>query len=281
MRGPGFATRYSPGRAGAHSNDEMTSTTRGQPLSLTPAGIAGTLLAFLVAVVCVRLGFWQLDRRSERATLNARLEARRSEPPVALLSVPRDTAGLMFRRVTLEGRFDHDRSIVLPGRALRGTPGVHIVTPLLLDDGGAVLVNRGWLPSPDAATVDLPAVPAQPGTLRIEGLALPLPGAGTPRVDRAGPGGGAAADTFRRVWYAPDPTALRAQFPYPLGAVLVQALPFPTGPRFPERLGPPPLDPGPHFGYAIQWFSFAAIALAGWLLVLLKSRAADRPIPVP
>jgi surfeit locus 1 family protein len=259
----------------------MTSTLRGRPLSLTPAGIAGTLLAFLVAAVCVRLGFWQLDRRSERATLNARLEARRSEPAVALASVPRDTAGLMFRRVTIEGRLDQDRSIVLPGRALRGTPGVHIVTPLLLDHGGAVLVNLGWLPSPDAATVDLSALPVLPGTVRIEGLALPLPGAGAARADRAGPGAGLAADTFRRVWYAPDPTALRAQFPYPVGAVLVQALPSPAGPRFPERLEPPPLDPGPHFGYAIQWFSFATVALAGWLLVLLKSRAADTPVAVP
>lgn len=250
----------------------MTSIPRRQPLSLTPAGIAGTLLAFAVAAVCVRLGFWQLDRRAERAAQNTRLEARLAEDPVPLPAPPRDTTGLLYRQVTLSGLFDHGRSIVLPGRALRGTPGVHVVTPLLLAAGGAVLVNRGWLPSPDAATVDLsPLDDASP--IALTGLALPFPGAGfdAPAADRT-----VGAEAFRIVWYAPDEARIRAQFPYALGAVLVQALPADDAPRFPERLQPPPLDPGPHLGYAIQWFSFASIAIGGWLLVFLKGRDAAR-----
>lgn len=253
----------------------MESTLRKQPLLLTGRGIIGTLLAFGVAVVCVRLGFWQLSRRAERAALNERLEARLGEPPVALGGVPRDSAGLLYRRVQLAGVYDEGRSIVFPGRALRGTPGVHLVTPLRVEGGGAVLVNRGWLPSPDAATIDPSAFPSA-GTVAIDGIALPFPGAvGPPATDPsdAGGGGRVSGDTFRRVWFALDEAALRAQFPYELGPVLVQALPADGAPRFPERLPPPPLDPGPHFGYAMQWFSFATIALAGWFLVLLKSRA--------
>jgi surfeit locus 1 family protein len=254
----------------------MTTTPRKQTLSLTPGGIAGTILAFAVAATCVRLGFWQLDRRLQRAAQNDRLEARLSLPPHRLAAAPRDTTGLLYRRVEIEGHYDERRSILLPGRALRGTPGVHVVTPLRLDDGSVVLVNRGWLPSPDAANVDL-APYADTARVSLEGLALEIPGAGTPP---GGPrSGDAAADTFRRVWYMPDETLLRAQYPYELGAAMIQALPAADAPHFPERLEPPPLDAGPHFGYAIQWFSFAAIAIAGWFLVVLKGRAGDPIMP--
>ncbi|MGD8276450.1 MAG: SURF1 family protein [Gemmatimonadota bacterium] len=255
----------------------MTSTPSKRTLSVTPGGIAGTILAFAVAAVCIRLGVWQLHRRLERAAQNDRLEARLTLPTIRLPDAPRDTTGLLFRRVEVVGHFDDARSIVLPGRALRGTPGVHVVTPLRLDDGSVVLVNRGWLPSPDAAHVDL-APFSDTARISIEGLALEVPGAGTP-AGMENRGDVAAADTFRRVWYVPDEATLRAQFPYALGAIMVQALPAPDAPRFPERLEPPPLDPGPHFGYAIQWFSFAAIAIAGWILVVLKSRAGDTIAP--
>lgn len=254
----------------------MTSTHGTQTLSLTPGGIAGTILAFAVALICVRLGIWQLHRRVERAAQNERLEARMTLPVLRLAAAPRDTTGLLYRRVEIAGHFDDTRSIVLPGRALRGTPGVQVVTPLRLDDGSVVLVNRGWLPSPDAATVDITPF-VDTARVSLEGLALVLPGAAAPPGRIAA--GDAPADTFRRVWYVPDETALRAQFPYALGAVMVQALPAANAPHFPERLEAPPLDPGPHFGYAIQWFSFGAIAIAGWFLVVLKSRSGGTVAP--
>ena len=54
------------------------------------------------------------------------------------------------------GVYDFDHQIVLSGRTHDGSPGVQILTPLHPDSGGpAVLVNRGWVYSPDAATVDL------------------------------------------------------------------------------------------------------------------------------
>ena len=40
----------------------------------------------------------------------------------------------------------------------------------------------------------------------------------------------------------------------------------------------PALDDGPHRGYAIQWFSFAAIAIVGALAVVRRERR-DRPVP--
>ncbi|MGH7459412.1 MAG: SURF1 family cytochrome oxidase biogenesis protein, partial [Longimicrobiales bacterium] len=81
---------------------------------------------------------------------------------------------------------------------------------------------------------------------------------------------------FRRTWFAPDPAALRRQFPYTLLNMEVQALPDSSVQGFPIRLQPPVLDRGPHLGYAVQWFSFAAIALIGWVALMIRNREVRR-----
>jgi cytochrome oxidase assembly protein ShyY1 len=35
------------------------------------------------------------------------------------------------------------------------------------------------------------------------------------------------------------------------------------------------MDEGPHFGYAIQWFSFAIIAIVGWTALLLRRKEVE------
>ena len=241
-------------------------------LAVSPAGLAASLLVLLVAALCVRLGFWQLDRRAQRAELNARLESRLSQPVLSLDSPVRDTALLTFRRVHVAGTFDHERTLVMAGRSLHGSPGAHVLTPVRVDGAGAVLVNRGWLPAADAATVDLDAL-ENPDRLDAQGLALPFPGSGRERS------GGAVADSFRITWFAADEAMIREQFPYELMPIEVRLLPDQSAPRFPVRLDPPSLDPGPHLGYAIQWFSFAAIAIIGWIALARKGRRRATMVP--
>ena len=239
-------------------------------LTLTRAGILGTLLVLLVAATCVRLGFWQLDRLAQRRAYNAVLEARLVQEPVALEGLPADTAGLAYRRGRARGTFDHDRTVVLPGRSYMGAPGVHVLTPLRLQGSGtAVLVNRGWVAAPDAATIDYEAIRTASDTA-VEGILMPFPG----RTASRGAGGPADADSvFRRVWFALDAELLRRQFPYPLAAVQLQLVQREGGAGSgPRALPAPPLDEGPHRGYAIQWFSFAAIAVIGWIALLNRDR---------
>lgn len=257
-------------------------------LAITPAGIVGTLLLAVVVIVCVRLGVWQLSRLEERRALNAGIAARLVAPAVGDAVALADTAGLLYRAVTVRGVFDGDRSVVLPGRSRRGLPGVYLLTPLLLSGrGDAVLVNRGWVPSADAATIDV-ADFAVHDTVDVHGLVLPFPG----RSQSLAPGERGPRSTdpapFRRVWFALDEHALREQFPYTLMPALLQELADqqaagsaaaataaggPTGAaRYPARLDPPPLDEGPHLGYALQWFGFALIGLIGWIALVVRSR---------
>jgi surfeit locus 1 family protein len=140
-------------------------------------------------------------------------------------------------------------------------PGVHVLTPLRLG-GSAVLVNRGWMPSADAARIELDSI-LEPPPQDLPALITPFP------EDFGDP---PQRDNFQRTWHQIDGVQLRQQFPYPVFPLVVQILPHAGQPAFPIRLRPPELDEGPHLGYAIQWFSFAVIALIGWSALVLRRR---------
>jgi surfeit locus 1 family protein len=205
----------------------------------------------LVAVVCARLGFWQVGRLKERRAANTAALAARSAPPIVLDRSARGSPRPANRRVQAAGRYDHSRDIVIRGRVYGGVPGVEIVSPLLLRGGKmAVLVNRGFVPAPDAVTVE-PDSLREPGEVVVEGIALPLPS-----------GGGAPLQYGRRVtWARLDQEALHRELPYPVYPFYIRQTPDSALPRFPRRLDLPELDDGPNLSYAIQWFSFSIIAL--------------------
>ncbi|HUE97438.1 MAG TPA: SURF1 family protein [Longimicrobiaceae bacterium] len=141
--------------------------------------IAALVLVVVVAAVCIRLGFWQLHRLDQRRTYNAAVAAAMELPPVrldstTLATLRADPAAYLHRRAVAEGDFVPGSEIVLRGRAHGGQPGVHLVAPLRLAGGQVVLVNRGWIYSADAATID-PRRFRSSGMSRVEGLLQEMP----------------------------------------------------------------------------------------------------------
>ncbi len=247
-----------------------------RPITLTPAGIAATVLVFLVAAACVRLGFWQLDRLEQRRTANSGMEERVGAPTLALTSAPDDTAGLVLRSAQIRGTWDPSWTVALAGRSRAGAPGVHVLAPVRLEAGGALLVDRGFVPSADAATVSADLRPT--GRADLTGRLMPFePRAGSDGSLRSRKPGSATLPT----WFARTPDGLGAHIPYPLAPLYVVAE-SPTGPGpYPAPSALPEPDDGPHLAYAIQWFSFGAIAIAGWAAMVLRGsrRAGERPEP--
>ncbi|MBA3317936.1 MAG: SURF1 family protein [Gemmatimonadales bacterium] len=238
------------------------------------AALAGLLL---IAAVCVRLGFWQVGRLSERRAANAAAEDMRARPTLDLgVGAGRTAAELNGRWVEARGVYDRNHEVVIRGQAFGGTPGVHLATPLRLEgSGAAVMVLRGFVPAPDAVRANTGAL-VEPGTVRIRGLAEPVGvGNGNP-IEHAG----------RTTWARLDLEALRERVPYPLLPVVVRQAPDSSLPRSPRRLPPPVLDDGPHLGYAIQWFLFAGMAVAFAVLVVgqagkgARQAAAKGPPPM-
>jgi surfeit locus 1 family protein len=228
--------------------------------STTRRLIMGLLL--LAAAGFASLGVWQLGRLRERRAANIVTTAARAAAPIALtdgaLTAAETLAG---RRLVARGVYDHRHDIVIRNQPFQGVPGVRLVTPLRLADGRAVLVDRGFLPAPDAVSVE-PDSFREPGERTVRGLAVPVSsGAGEPIVH-----GG------RTTWKRLDLQALRTRLPYAVLPILIRQTPDSTLASFPRRVEAPPIDEGPHLGYAMQWFLFSAMAVAFALLVVGRGR---------
>lgn len=219
-----------------------------------------------VALVCGRLGLWQMDRLRERRAANLAAFAARSAPRVRLDTIAPITTQLDGREVSATGRYDHEHDVVLRGRVYDGSPGVEVVTPLVLQGGGtAVLVNRGFLPAPDAVTAQTDSV-REFGRVQVNGTALLLPSRGGSPLERGG----------HTTWARLDREALSALVPYSIAPVYIRQSPDTALPPFPRRLAPLPIDDGPHLSYAIQWFAFAVMAVVFGVVILRQKRAPKR-----
>ena len=224
--------------------------------------VLAAILAIVTALVFSRLGVWQLHRLHERRAHNAALAARLKTPAVPLSQLSTDSANAHWRRAIVRGAYDFDLEIVLSGRTYNGSTGVQILTTLRPDSGGrAVLVNRGWVYSPDAATVDLGAWD-EPPHATVSGYVEDFA--------QGGPGI-ARLPSHSNAWRRLDAKELSAAFPYPIEPYYLVELDTLAESRrrqriattTPVRLELPEMDAGPHLNYAIQWFTFAAVALVG------------------
>lgn len=217
-------------------------------MSLQRRDLAGAILALAIAAVFVWLGVWQVHRLAERKAQNAVILAARAQAPVELPEHRFAAEALRDRRAHARGSYDYAHQRVWTERTFQGAPGVAVLTPLRLDDGSAVFVDRGFVSSPDARHVD-PNRYGEGDTVDVTGLVIPAP------RDRG--------DV--------DPAALRDSVPYRLlDAVLLlddTAAPHPQGLL---RWRSPPLDDGFFLAYAIIWFSFALTAVVGVVVLLLK-----------
>ncbi len=214
-------------------------------------------LAVILAALFVGFGFWQLRRLQERRVYVAALRARLGEQVLPFEQLP-DTSS--FRRAIVTGTPDHDNEIVFTGRSRNGSPGVYVLTPVRrAGSDTAVVVIRGWVYAPDAATVDLARW--SEARTNFTGYVAAFP--------RSAPPPAGAWGATRRV-RALSAEGVRRMMPYPVaGMYLVSQDSAPS--TAPARLGPPALDNGPHLSYAIQWFSFATIALAGAAVVVTRA----------
>lgn len=244
----------------------------------TRAGVIGTLVVLIVATTCIRLGIWQLDRLEQRRGSNALVEERLAQPAIAPGDVPADSAAALYLRVRLVGGCEGEQ-IVLAGRSRHGAPGVHLLCRFRARDGRTVLLDRGWLPSADARTVPPEIYRRAPRDTVLEAILLPFPPGEADtrtRSARITADTGAAGDA-PRVMYRLNRAQAEAATGLDLPAWYAQA----TGPAggLPVPADPPALGDGPHLGYAVQWFSFALIALVGWAVLARQERRPRRPKP--
>lgn len=221
-----------------------------------------TLFTLLLLPLLISLGFWQLQRAEEKAALALAFERQQASPPAPLTSlVGAPAAELAYRPVVLRGRYIAGRDLLLDNRTRGGRYGNEVLSVFELENGSLALVNRGWLPADPARRV-LPEVPAVPGeSLTVTGSVYVAPGEPYLLADQP----------LAEAW----PQRIQAVEMDKVAALLDEPL-FP----YPVRVnaGEPGAlqadwqvinaSPARHRGYAVQWFSMAAVLA---LLYLLRS----------
>jgi cytochrome oxidase assembly protein ShyY1 len=213
------------------------------------------LLVLVLAGVCVRLGFWQFDRMSQRREDNARIGVNLEREPVAVGdlvsaggSVPLQQE---WRQVSATGTYDPSNQVVVRYQSRESGRGVDVVTPLITSGGTAVLVDRGWMLGDSPGAADIPV--AASGTVTVTGW-----------LRRDSSAGAAATEPEQGQVRAVSSAGIAPTLGYPVypGYVALTAQSPPQSGLAPAE--PPDLGRGPHFFYGLQWFFFAGLALFGW-----------------
>jgi surfeit locus 1 family protein len=216
----------------------------------------------VVAAGFVRLGFWQLARLDQRKTMNQVIEANLQAPAETLDEAVAMGEDIEYRHVTVVGSYVPEDEVLLRNRSYEGQNGFHALTPLDLGSGSTILVDRGWVP----LTLDQPPVlPPPQGQVEVTGVL---------RLSKAPSGVGPkdpASGRLQLVFW-PDMDRLASQMPGTLEPVYLELRSqTPTGVgEQPVPAPDPVLTDGPHLSYALQWFSFALIAIVGYVLLLRK-----------
>jgi cytochrome oxidase assembly protein ShyY1 len=237
--------------------------------------LVGHVLVVVLVVAFVNFGFWQLRRLEERRNANAVIQARSSVPVQPLPEVVDpdatfvDVEGLPYRRVVVRGTYDADASVLVRSRALEGRPGFHVLTPLVLDGGSAVMVNRGFAPFTAEPAEALAATRPPAGEVEVAGLLL-----GT--QERQGIGPTDPAEGVLTQIARVDLARLQQQSSADLYPVYLQLKEqsLPSG-ELPVALPAPEQTEGNHLTYAVQWFLFAAVGAMGWPVLLRHTARED------
>ncbi|MGI9586334.1 MAG: SURF1 family protein [Acidimicrobiia bacterium] len=235
----------------------------------TPRWIGAVVVAVILIVGFVSLGSWQLARHEERRALNATVETRRDEPvrPFEGLvgQYGMDPEALVHRTAVVEGVYLPDAEVFSIGRTYDDVRGTLVATPLQLDDGGLLMVVRGVVPTD---TEGPPADGYRPPTGRVVVAGLLDDGEEPLRIGEPDPEGGVVRSLSRLdLAYINRWTTAEV---LPVSLVLREQQPAnPEG--SPVAIPEETLSEGRHLGYALQWFSFAAIVVVGVGVLLWRA----------
>ncbi|QEI09082.1 SURF1 family protein [Pigmentiphaga aceris] len=248
----------------------------------------------LIIAVTVSAGRWQLARADEKRALVARVELGRTLPPLVLLPALPAADMTEWRHARARGKWLPDFTVLVENRNHQGQPGFWVVSPLQFDpptasggsagasssaspgSGEVVAVLRGWTPRALGAMPGVaPVVVRSPsGVQDIQGELI----AQVPRLlELSSLSGAAPASLASRFGAADGPPRLQnfdvATYAAATGLKVLPMVLQQTGEADDGLIrdwAPPPNNIDTHLGYAMQWFSFAAIAVIALGVLLVR-----------
>jgi cytochrome oxidase assembly protein ShyY1 len=215
------------------------------------------LTVLLLAFACLLLGRWQWHRLEDKKAGNKiiRVNERADPDPVDQLLRPGvdPPDDQRYAVVSATGTYDASKSVIVRYQTRDGNAGADVVVPLMTDSGNALLVDRGWVATPNQGLVDASRVPAPPaGRVTI-----------TAWVRQNAEG--SATEVVNASTRAISSDQIEPAIGVPTYGGFVQLLSESPEPATPlAKPDPPDLSNGPHFFYALQWWFFGILALFGY-----------------
>jgi surfeit locus 1 family protein len=219
-----------------------------------------TLAALTFVVLTAYLGQWQWGKAELKTLRQARYADGERQAALGWQQAQALGEAALYRRVHLRGRFATGYQVLLDNRIHAGKAGYHVVTPLRLDAGRAVLVNRGWYQV--AADRSVPKVPTPAGSVEVEGILVHAQGRYLELSGEADAG---------PLWQNLDLARYRAWY----GSELPDWLVLQTSAATDGLLRDwpkPDLGIARNRSYAVQWFAMCAVIVGLWVYFVLWKR---------
>jgi surfeit locus 1 family protein len=225
--------------------------------------IVPTFATFVAVAIFVAAGNWQRARMDAKESLRAQLDTANASAPSPLPQGVANWSAWRFRPVFAEGTFDARHQILIDNKVHGGNVGFDVVTPLRLNDGRVVLVDRGFVAAGPSREM-LPNVPPPSGSVMVRGR-INSPPAHYFELGHDAPTG--------PVWLHLDIGRYRDATGLAALPIVIEAT-MPTGGD--ETLArdwpAPDLGVERHRIYMVQWYTFAALALGLWAWFVLRPR---------
>lgn len=221
-----------------------------------------TLLTALLIPVFISMGVWQLHRAEFKRTLSEDFAQRKHHKPLNYQEIKQPNK-MEFYPVTLSGELDDRHQLLVENQFYQHQVGYQVLTPLHLENGSVVMINRGWAPQhttnfnidkkqqtvkgfiwlPHQHVFSLGQAPKQNTWPKL------IPNSSWEQIQRA--------------------YTIEKLQPFMLMADAGQAF------SYQPNYHPTTITPQKHMGYAIQWFGFA-IALFIIFLVVNTHRSKSK-----
>ena len=248
----------------------MNVETASTPTWRQPRWVVGHLVCLTLIVTFVNLGLWQLHRLQERREHNELLQHRMAgatEPLDRVLQGRTDVGDAAYRRVSAEGAWLPNSTMLVRSRALDERPGYHVLAVLVTGSDRGVVINRGFAPLGGGGEDTIRKAVA-PRTSRATVIGVLRPAETRGSIGPRDPATGRLTVLNRA-----DVGRIQQQTDIRLAPGFVQlASVTPAQGDLPTILPlPDNSDEGPHLNYAGQWFLFATIGAVGWPFVVRRA----------
>lgn len=224
-----------------------------------------TIAAAVMFALLVSLGFWQLDRAEQKRELRSAFAEAMEAEPRPVRDIEALESALRFEPVEFDARYQPERQALLDAQVHAGRAGYRVWTPAELDEGGWIIVDRGWVPGDGDRSV-LPDIDVDESSRTIRGFVAPLPEPGI----RLGAGDSGDPSWPRRLTW-PDGAALARTWGRDMPERIVLLHPAdPDG--YIREWDPVVIPPERHTAYALQWFALAAALLVIFIVLVSRRR---------